>query len=74
MTMKVNHEDKITRLRLILAKRGLTQSELSEMADVEKYQVSLLCSGRRSNVMLSTAKKIAVALDVTLDEAFGDWE
>lgn len=70
--MEQNYGDKPTRLRLILAQKGIMQKDLAIMANVEKYQISQLCSGLKSNVMLDTAKRIAKALNVTLDEAFGD--
>jgi len=70
--MEQNHGGKPTKLRLILVEKGIMQQDLAKMSNVEKYQISQLCSGLKSNVMLDTAKKIARALNVTLDEAFGD--
>ena len=61
-----------TRLKILLAQRGMTQKDLAEIAGIEVYQVSLLCTGKQKNLMLDTAKKIAYALGVTIDEAFGD--
>lgn len=61
-----------TRLKIILAQKGMTQKELAEIAGVEVYQISNICSGKKTNIMLETAKRICFALDVTLDEAFGD--
>lgn len=63
---------KPTRLRIILAHKGITQRELAEMTGMETYQISQICSGKKTNIMLDNAKKIAYSLGVTLDEAFGD--
>jgi len=70
--MEQNYGDKPTRLRTVLAEKGIMQKDLAKMSGVETYQISQLCSGLKSNVMLDTAKRIAKALNVTLDEAFGD--
>jgi len=70
--MKQNYGDKPTKLRLIIEQRGIMQKDLAQMSNVETYQISKLCSGLKSNVMLDTAKRIAKALNVTLDEAFGE--
>lgn len=67
-----NHSEKITRLRVLLAKKGISQKELAEMSGLETYQVSQICSGKKTNITLTTAKRIAYSLDVSLDEAFGD--
>ena len=70
--MKQNYNGEPTRLRQVLDLKGIKQKDLAVMANVETYQISKLCSGLKSNVMLDTAKRIAKALNVTLDEAFGD--
>lgn len=68
-----NQKKKITpRLKIILSTRGLSQREFAEMVDMEVYQISNICSGRRSNILLTNAKKIASALQLSLDEVFGD--
>lgn len=63
---------KTTRLKILLAQRGMTQKDLAEMTGMEVYQISNLCSGRNRNPMMETAKRICLALGATLDEAFGD--
>ena len=68
----MNNLTRPTRLKILLAQRGMSQKDLAEIAGLEMYQVSLLCSGKQKNLMLETAKKIAYALGVSLDEAFGD--
>jgi DNA-binding Xre family transcriptional regulator len=50
----------------------MTQKELSTKADIGEYKISLLCSGKATNIHLVTAKKICDVLNCTLDEAFGD--
>jgi transcriptional regulator with XRE-family HTH domain len=70
--MEQEIKDKPTRLRVILATRGLKQKDLANMANLELYQVSKICSGLTKNIMLDTAKKISKALGVTIEEAFGD--
>ncbi|MSW60247.1 MAG: helix-turn-helix domain-containing protein [Actinobacteria bacterium] len=69
--MKKNYK-KATRLRVILAQKGISQKDLAGMTGLEVYQVSNLCTGKKPNPMLDTAKKICYSLGVTLDEAFGD--
>jgi len=70
--MKKNYGETTTKLRMVLAQKGVSQIQLSEMSGVETYQISQLCSGKKTNIMLDTAKKICTSLNVTLDEAFGD--
>ena len=61
-----------TRIRVLLAERGMTQKDLAEMTGLEVDQVSHICSGKKTNIMLETAKRICLALGVTLDDAFGE--
>jgi DNA-binding Xre family transcriptional regulator len=50
----------------------MKQKHLAELADLELYQVSNIVTGMQKDMLLSTAKKICNALNITLDEAFGD--
>ncbi len=61
-----------TNLKVILTQDKITQTKLAEMADLEIYQVSNIASGKQKDLLLSTAKKICVALNRSLDEVFGD--
>jgi len=70
--MELRFKQPSSRLKVLLAKKGYTQSDLSSLTGIQRYQISQICSGKRKNIYLDTAKKIALALDVTLDEAFGD--
>jgi transcriptional regulator with XRE-family HTH domain len=70
--MEVIYKERTTRLKVILAKKGYTQADLASLTGIQRYQISQICSGRRTNIYLDTARKIASALEVTLDEAFGD--
>ena len=57
---------------MLLTQRGYTQNDLASLTGIQRYQISQMCSGKKTNIYLDTAKRIALALDVTLDEAFGD--
>jgi transcriptional regulator with XRE-family HTH domain len=61
-----------TNLMLILRGKKITQKKLAEMADMEVYQISKIATGMQKDLLMSTAKRICNALNVTLDEAFGD--
>lgn len=61
-----------TNLMLILRDKKITQKKLAEMADMEVYQISKIATGMQKDLLMSTAKRICNALNVTLDEAFGD--
>jgi DNA-binding Xre family transcriptional regulator len=62
----------MTRLKKLLYDKRMTQKDLSKISEVAEYKISQLCAGKGKNVYLSTAKKICVALNCTLDDAFGD--
>ena len=61
-----------TNLKIILRQKKITQTKLAELSDLEIYQVSNIVTGKQKDLLMSTAKKICNALNVTLDEAFGD--
>lgn len=61
-----------TRLKKILYAKGMTQKELSILTEVQQYKISQLCSGKRQNIHLSTAKRICEVLNCSLDEIFGE--
>ena len=63
---------KITKLKRILFEKGVTQKDLADITNMENCQISNIVSGNQKNIMLDSAKKIAKALGVTLDDAFGD--
>jgi len=63
---------RFTRLKKILMDKGITQTELSRLTKIPAYKISLICSGRTSNLYMTTAKKICEVLEVSLDDAFGD--
>ena len=62
----------MTRLKMILLDKKMSQKELAKLSDVEEYKISLLCSGKSNDLLLSTAKRICDVLQVNLDDAFGD--
>jgi len=61
-----------TRLKKVLKDKNFTQKELAEKADIGEYKISLLCSGKATNIHMTTAKRICDVLGCSLDEAFGD--
>lgn len=63
---------KLTKLRMILFEKNISQKELAELTNMEYCQISKIVSGTQKTLMLDSAKKIAKALGVTVDEAFGD--
>jgi DNA-binding Xre family transcriptional regulator len=73
LTLKRN-----TNLKFILDELDLSQTGLSVLAGVEKYQVSNIASGTKTDCYLSTALRICKALsvmskrEITLDHIFGD--
>ena len=64
--------EQITKLKQILTDRSMTQTELCNKTGIEHYSISLICSNKKKDMLLSTAKKICNALNCTLDEVFGD--
>ena len=74
MTAKAYYGEKTTKIRMLIIERGMTQKDLAELAELSLSQVSYICSGKKINFDLDTAKRISKVLNVTLDEAFGDDE
>ena len=74
MMYKIRNEPerRITRLQEIIDEVNMTQKHLAELADLEKYQVSKLCTGEQVDYLMSTAKKICNVLNLPLDAVFGD--
>ena len=62
----------MTLLKMILLDKGMTQKELAKLSDIEEYKISLLCTGKAKDVLISSANRICKILNVSLDEAFGD--
>jgi DNA-binding Xre family transcriptional regulator len=62
----------MTRLKKVLNDDKMTQKDLAIKSDIGEYKISLLCSGKATNIHLATAKKICDVLNCTLDQAFGD--
>jgi DNA-binding Xre family transcriptional regulator len=61
-----------TRLKQVLNNKKMSQKALAEKTDIGEYKISLLCSGKATNIHLLTARRICDALNCTLDEGFGD--
>lgn len=62
----------MTRLKKVLNDIKMSQKDLAIKSDIGEYKISLLCSGKATNIHLATAKKICDVLNCTLDQAFGD--
>lgn len=56
---------KIKKLR---EKLGISQEKLARLADVSNNTIINIESGKQTNPTISTIKKIAKALDVSVDE------
>jgi transcriptional regulator with XRE-family HTH domain len=63
---------RITNLKIILKKKKISQTELAKLSDLEIYQVSNIVSGKQKDILLSTAKRICNALNISLNDAFGE--
>jgi transcriptional regulator with XRE-family HTH domain len=60
------------RVRRFRESKGLSQRELAQKAGVTIPTLSYLESGRRASVSLESARRIADALNITLDRLVGD--
>lgn len=64
----------MTKLHKILIQRGMTQRELRQLVldktgyEIQIYRISKIVTGQITNYFTDTAKAIARALDVTIDE------
>ena len=61
-----------TKLSAMMTKRNMGTVVLADKTKLEYGQISNYKSGKQSNMMLDTAKKICNALGTSLDETFGD--
>lgn len=65
--------EQYTKLRRVLKERSITQAELAEVCNMETAQLSKIVLGKVTDtIRLETAKKICMALNMTLDELW--WE
>lgn len=64
----------LVNLRELRRQRGLTQAELAQRADVHQTTISDIEIGGVKNPTLDVARRIAKALDVSVDELFPDVE
>jgi DNA-binding Xre family transcriptional regulator len=64
----------MTKLHKILIQRGMTQRELRQVVvdktgvDIQLYRISKIVTGQLTNYFTDTAKAIATALDVSIEE------
>ena len=68
MSSNQNLAKNITRLRKA---KGLSQEKLARFADVANNTLIKMESGENQNPTLETLKKVAKALDVSVDELIG---
>ena len=61
------------RIYTLRKKRGLTQAQLADLADLPQSQISQIESGARlgSTIQLDAARRLAFALGVSLDALAG---
>jgi DNA-binding XRE family transcriptional regulator len=66
--------DDMNRLRETRLKRGLTQVELSKLANISQREISFIENDLKPEFSLKVAKRLAKALNVTVDYLWpGDW-
>jgi len=58
-------------IKRIRKKKGLSQDKLSKLADVTHTTLVKIESGANDNPTIKTLKKIADALEISLDELVG---
>jgi DNA-binding Xre family transcriptional regulator len=64
----------MTKLHRILIQRGMTQKELQALVlektgmDIQLYRISKIVTGQLKNYFTDTAKAIATALEVSVDD------
>ncbi|WP_084078801.1 helix-turn-helix transcriptional regulator [Desulfitobacterium chlororespirans] len=60
----------MNRVREAREEKGLTQKELSKLANVRQAQISLIENGLKPNISVPVAQRLAKALDKTMDYLF----
>lgn len=55
-----------------MKQKGMTQDDLSERSGVRQAQISLIMNDKKPNLSLKVAKRIAQALDSTVDYLWPD--
>jgi len=62
----------MNRVREVRLKRGLTQNDLSKLSKVNQRHISLIENDLKPNLSLFVAKRIAKALEETVDYLWPD--
>jgi len=62
----------VNRVREVRLKRGLTQDDLSKLSKVNQRHISLIENDLKPNLSLFVAKRIAKALEETVDYLWPD--
>jgi len=60
------------RLRLLRMSHGLTQNDLARLAGVTRPLISRLERNQRAGINLKTARLLAQAMNISIDELVGD--
>lgn len=64
----IHYGDDVNRIREILKARGMTQVELSELTGIQQSELSRIINDQKPNLSLRIAKKIAKALDCSIED------
>ncbi len=65
-------KNKETILSVLLKEKRTNPAEMCRKADLEYSQVYPIVNGKQHDMLLSTAKRIANAMNCSLDTCFGD--
>jgi transcriptional regulator with XRE-family HTH domain len=68
--MPAPHPPTFEKMRRLRQKRGWTQADLAERAQVDQATISSLELGRIKNPTIDTIRRVAAALDVDLDDLY----
>lgn len=79
--IRVDKEKRNTNIKTILQRHNIKQYVLAQEADMEDWQISKLCTGQHTDMLLSTSKRVCNAINdiiddpnitYTLHDVFGD--
>ena len=62
------------KIKMLMIKRGMSQKDLRDRTMLSKGLISMILSGKNTNVRINTARRIAYALDVRVDDILTDDE
>lgn len=70
--IRLEPEKRVTNFKKIMKQKGLSQKQVSILANMEEYQISKIANGEQNDMLLSTAKRICNSLGTNLHETFCD--